>query len=65
VSITTCPKSYITAESEEFLEEVFVRRRFGEWDLNSLSARQIEAFAILEDALRERNDGHHRARATA
>jgi hypothetical protein len=51
VVLRTCPKSYITAESQTFVEEFFVRRRLGAGDFESLSARQVEAFVILEKAL--------------
>jgi hypothetical protein len=48
VTLDTCPKSYITAESQSLLEEFFIRRRFGTMDREELSARQVEAFLILE-----------------
>jgi hypothetical protein len=51
VSLRTCPKSYITAESQTFVEEFFIRRRLGVGDFESMSARQVEAFVILEKAL--------------
>ena len=51
VSLRTCPKSYITSESQTLVEEFFVRRRLGGMDFESLSARQVEAFVILEKAL--------------
>lgn len=58
VALTTCPKSFITGESETLLEEFFVHRRLGGPQASDLSARQVEAFAILETALAaERNDG--------
>jgi hypothetical protein len=49
--LRTCPKSYITAESQTFVEEFFVRRRLSAGDFASLSARQVEAFVILEKAI--------------
>lgn len=51
VALFTCPTSYITPESETLVEEFFVRRRLGAIDFSELSARQVEAFAILEKAL--------------
>ncbi len=51
VMLFTCPKSYVTAESEALVEEFFVRRRVGAMNMPELSARQVEAFAILEKAL--------------
>jgi hypothetical protein len=63
VSLRTCPKAYITAESQTLVEEFFVRRRLGGVDFAELSARQVEAFAILEKALTARmNDGQHNTR---
>ena len=58
-----CPKSLITAESEIFVEEFLVRRRLGRMDLAELSARQVEAFTILEEELRrEREYGQQHSR---
>lgn len=33
------------------MEEFFLRRRFGEMDLGRMSARQADAFVVLEDAI--------------
>jgi hypothetical protein len=64
VALLTCPKSYITAESETWVEEFFVRRRMGAIDFSVLSARQVEAFAILENALTaEIRDGQEKRRS--
>lgn len=49
VALDQCPKPYITGDSESFLEEFFVRRRFGA--IEELNARQVEAFWILEKEL--------------
>jgi DNA replicative helicase MCM subunit Mcm2 (Cdc46/Mcm family) len=63
VSLRTCPKPYITAESQTLVEEFFVRRRLRGMDIAELSARQAEAFVILERALaNEINDGQHNTR---
>jgi hypothetical protein len=51
VTLETCPKPYISAESECLVEEFFVRRRFGAFNIENLSARQVEAFMILEKEL--------------
>ena len=60
VALETCPKSYITAESLALVEEFFVRRRLHGIEFSTLSARQVEAFLILEQALTsEINDGQH------
>jgi hypothetical protein len=58
-----CPRSYITAESELLVEDFLVRRRLGATQLDQLSARQVEAFLILERALEEeKENGHHNTR---
>jgi hypothetical protein len=60
VAIETCPKSYITAESVGFVEEFLVRRRLGGIKLDELTARQVEAFLILDRALaKEMKHGEH------
>ena len=51
VAIESCPKSYITAESEGLVEDFLVRRRLGGMNFGELSARQVEGFLILEQAL--------------
>jgi hypothetical protein len=48
VSLQTCPKSFVTSESQALLEEFLVRRRLGAIDIRELSAKQVEAFALLE-----------------
>jgi hypothetical protein len=53
VAVTRCPKSVITGESEAMVEEFLVRRRLGGPPPAELSARQAEAFVILENALAE------------
>jgi DNA replicative helicase MCM subunit Mcm2 (Cdc46/Mcm family) len=63
VALRTCPKPYITAESQTLVEEFFVRRRLRGMDFAELSARQVEAFVILERALTAgMNDGQHNTR---
>jgi DNA replicative helicase MCM subunit Mcm2 (Cdc46/Mcm family) len=63
VVLDTCPKPYITAESQSLIEEFFVRRRLRAFDGEELSARQVEAFVILEKELAaEMNDGRHNTR---
>ena len=47
VSLDTCPKAYITAESQSLVEEFFIRRRLRGFN-EEMSARQVEAFVILE-----------------
>jgi hypothetical protein len=48
--LNACPTSLITAESIGLVEEFFVRKRLGEFNLFRLTARQVEAFAVLESA---------------
>jgi hypothetical protein len=55
VAIESCPKSYITAESEGLVEDFLVRRRLGGMRFAELSARQVEGFLILEEALAAEN----------
>jgi len=58
-----CPKSTITAESQVLVEEFLLRRRLGKMDFAELSARQVEAFAILErEFRRERENGQQNSR---
>lgn len=60
VALETCPKSYITAESVGLVEEFLVRRRLGGIKVDELTARQVEAFLILEKALaKEMKHGEH------
>jgi hypothetical protein len=59
----TCPTSFVTAESLGLVEEFSVRKRLGLWDMAGLTARQVEAFVILEKELAaEGNDGQRNAR---
>lgn len=61
--LDTCPKPYITAESQSLMEEFFVRRRLRAFEGTELSARQVEAFVILEKELAaEMTDGPHNSR---
>jgi hypothetical protein len=62
VAIEICPKSYITAESEGLVEEFLVRRRLGGISFGELSARQVEAFVVLEQALTEELAGRRAER---
>ena len=63
VVLHVCPTWLITGESTELVQEFFVRKRLGEFDLSRLSARQVEAFAILESAwIAEINDGQQNTR---
>jgi hypothetical protein len=58
VSAESCPKSLITAQSIGWVEEHEVWRRLGSPELNGLTARQVEAFLLLEgELLKELNHG--------
>ena len=60
IATAACPKSLITPESEALVEEFLVRRRLGGIRLDDLTARQAEAFLILEKELEtERGNGQH------
>jgi hypothetical protein len=48
IAVTACPKSCVTGDSLALIEEFWVRRRLGAMKLGELSARQVEAFSILE-----------------
>jgi len=63
IAVTRCPKSVITAESEGLVEEFLVRRQLGGIDFSTLTARQVEAFLVLEQAMAaERSNGEHSTR---
>ena len=65
MAIESCPKSYITSESEELLEDFLVRRRLGGMTFGELSARQVEAFLILEQALAAESTRQNQPRSRA
>jgi hypothetical protein len=63
VSLTTCPKSYITGESMALVEDFFVRRRVGRPNLEDMDARSADAFLILEEAVAmEMKDGRQNSK---
>jgi hypothetical protein len=47
-STTSCPKSFVTAQSMAWVEEFVVRRRLGQKRPEELGAKEAEAFLILE-----------------
>ncbi len=55
VVATVCPKSLITAQSMAWLEEYLVRRKLGQIRTDTLGAREVEAFLILEHELGAEN----------
>ena len=50
---TTCPKSFISAQSMAWVEEYLVRRKLGQTLIDGLGAREVEAFLILEREMNE------------
>ncbi len=63
IALTRCPRSAITAESEAAVEEFLVWRRVGAAAAGELTARQVEAFVILENAMeREKRNGERHTR---
>lgn len=58
VSTGKCPTSLITAQSLTWIEQFYVWRRLGPGYPGELSAREIEAFLILEqESLEEASHG--------
>jgi hypothetical protein len=51
LALQTCPRSYISVDSLTLVEEFLVRRKLGGLNPESLNARQVQAFLILESAL--------------
>ena len=51
LTLQTCPRSYISADSVALVEEFLVRRKLGGLNPEFLNARQVEAFLVLENAL--------------
>lgn len=62
VASTRCPKSVVTGESEAMVEEYFAWRRLGPAARDGLSARQVDAFVVLENALAEERRRERRRR---
>jgi hypothetical protein len=57
VVVDECPKSFITAQSLTWLEEFYIMRQFWQLHLYELSARQVDAFLILENE--RMSEAHH------
>ena len=51
VATETCPKSYVTAQSLGWMEQFFVWRKLAYPRQDELSARDVEAFMILENEM--------------
>ena len=57
ISTTICPKSYIRAESLGWLEAFAVWSRLGGRSVEEMSARQGEAFLVIESELAAESRG--------
>jgi len=61
VATWECPRSFVTPESEQLLENFLVRRQLKLMRADEIEAREAEAFLILEKELAtERNDEQRR-----
>ena len=62
VAVARCPRSVVTAESLGLVEEFMIWKRVGP-AVGELTARQVEAFVILENAAeQEKRNGERRTR---
>jgi len=43
-----CPRSFITGQSASLLERYALRKRWGDADYRNASAKEVEAFLILD-----------------
>lgn len=58
VAVTTCPVSYIEAQSLAWIEEYVAWKTLGSTDWTRLPARTVEAFCFLErETAKERRNG--------
>lgn len=56
-SLSTCPKSFVTSESQALLEEFYAWKLCGHGSYLDLPARTMDAFFVLEkEFLLERRD---------
>lgn len=63
VVLWECPKSFVTAESDMLVRQFLLRRSSGQADFTGLSAREVDAFSVLErEYRRERENGRQNAR---
>jgi|SRR5688572_29232481 hypothetical protein len=51
--LTTCPKSYITPDSLELLDNYYTGKLFGFGDLSNVPARVVDAYCVLEKLVAE------------
>lgn len=52
MAVTQCPKSYIRGESLALLEKFYLFRQFPTALNEELSAKEVDAFLLLESELR-------------
>ena len=56
-SLSTCPKSFVTSDSQTLLEEFYAWKLFGQMSYLNLPARTVDAFFVLEkEFILERRD---------
>ena len=58
VAIDVCPKSFVTAQSMAWVETYLVRRKLAHKGIDGLTARDVEAFLILEHEIEEQTDAN-------
>ena len=58
VAIEVCPKSFVTAQSMAWIETYLVRRKLGQKGIDGLTAREVEAFLILEHEIEEQTEAN-------
>lgn len=51
VALTSCPRSFISAESETWIEHFHALKRFGMPDVMNLPARTVHALLVLDNEL--------------
>jgi hypothetical protein len=56
IVLQSCPVSYVRSESEAYLEQYLVWRRFGGVDVRELPARTVEAFLIIDGELEKERE---------
>lgn len=56
VALTKCPKSYISGESEAWVEQFLARKVIQGVPLEALPARTAEALLILENEFRKEQE---------
>jgi len=60
VSTAICPKSLVSAQSWQWIEEFYAARRSRGVEFRQLPARDAEAFLVIEKELAAENNNGHR-----